>query len=112
MPPTSPPKGTRAQTVYTLVVELGRVKGDGLPEKATGGGMVLYAPGRDEEEAVRDAVRLLKEAGLNPLEVTANGSIEEQEAEGAVIAPEERALMEQALAENGVVVASKEAFYD
>ena len=94
--------------VYTLVATLGRREGDGLPERATGGGMMLYAPGRDEKEAVNDAARLLKEAGLNVLELGSEGT----EAEREDISDEERALMAQARAENSVVVVQTEAFYD
>ncbi|MEL7216517.1 MAG: hypothetical protein AAGJ96_11370 [Pseudomonadota bacterium] len=94
--------------VYTLVATLGRREGDGLPERATGGGMMLYAPGRDEKEAVNDAARLLKEAGLNVLELGSEGT----EAERGDISDEERALMEQARAENSVVVVQTEAFYE
>ena len=44
------------QQVYTLVVQVGRKDGDGLPEGATGAGLVCYASGVDEAEAVRETV--------------------------------------------------------
>ncbi|MBB5515422.1 hypothetical protein FHS89_001434 [Rubricella aquisinus] len=106
------PKDTRPLQVYTLVVELGRLDGDGLPDTASGGGMILYAPGRDEPEAVRDAVRILKDAGLNPLDVESHGTAEEQRADGVDLGQEELDLMDRARAENSVVVAQKEAYYD
>ena len=40
------------QQVYTLVVEVGRKPGDGLPDKATGAALMCYASGVDEAEAV------------------------------------------------------------
>ena len=107
-----PAKVKRAQQVYTLVVEVGRKAGDGLPDKATGAGLVIYASGVDEAEAVRETVAILKEADLAPLEVTGHGSLEEREKAGEEIDPEERALMDRALAENSVVVAEMTPFFD
>ena len=98
--------------VYTLVVELGRKPGDGLPEGATGAGLLCYSAGKDEAEAVRETVALLKQAGLSVLEVTGIGTLEEREAEGHEIPPEERALMDRALAENAVIVAQMEPVFD
>lgn len=58
------------QSVYTLVVEVGRKPGDGLPDKATGAALMCYASGVDEAEAVRETVAILKEADLAPLDVS------------------------------------------
>lgn len=99
------------EQVYTLLVELGRKEGDGLPDGATGGAMLVYASGKDEEEAVRETVAIIKQAGLNPIEVTGHGSIEERLADGHEIPDEERALMERALEENSVIVAQIEPLY-
>ena len=106
------PRPKRAQKVYTLVVEIGRKAGDGLPEKATGAGLVIYASGVDEAEAVRETVAILKEADLAPLEVTGHGTVEERLKAGEEIDPEERALMDRALAENSVIVAEMTPFFD
>ena len=38
----------KPQQVYTLVVELGRKAGDGLPDKSTGAALICYASGVDE----------------------------------------------------------------
>jgi len=99
------------QQVYTLLVEVGRAADDGLPEDATGAALVCYASGKDEDEAVRETVAILKQAGLSPIEVTGHGTIEERLAEGHEIPGEERALMDRALAENAVIVAQMEPFY-
>lgn len=101
-----------AQQVYTLLVEVGRGPDDGLPQDATGAALICYASGKDEAEAVRETVAILKQAGLAPLEVTGHGTIEERLAEGHEIADEERALMDRALAENAVIVAQMEPLYD
>lgn len=98
--------------VYTLVVELGRKPDDGLPEGATGAGLLCYSAGKDEAEAVRETVALLKQAGLSVLEVTGIGTLAEREAEGHDIPPEERALMDRALAENAVIVAQMEPVFE
>lgn len=100
------------QHVYTLLVQLGRRHGDGLPERATGAAMICYASGVDEAEAVRETVAVLKAADLAPLEISGYGTLAEREAEGQEIAPEERALMERALAENAVIVAQVSPDYD
>jgi len=99
------------QQVYTLLVEVGRAADDGLPEDATGAALVCYASGKDEDEAVRETVAILKQAGLSPIEVTGHGTIEERLAEGHEIPEEERALMDRALAENAVIVAQMEPLY-
>lgn len=99
------------QQVYTLVVQIGRKAGDGLPAKATGAGLVIYASGVDEAEAVRETVAILKQADTAPLDVTGYGTLEERLAEGHDISDEERGLMQRALDENAVIVAQMEPFY-
>ena len=93
-------------------MEAGRKAGDGLPDNATGAALLLYATGVDEAEAVREAVAVLKEAGVNPLDVSGYGTLDERLAEGHDIDEEERALMDRALADNAVVVAQMTPFYD
>ena len=48
------------QSVYTLLVEVGRSTGDGLPKKATGAALLCYASGVDEAEAMRETVAVRK----------------------------------------------------
>lgn len=98
--------------VFTLLVQLGRRPGDGLPEGATGGALLCYAAGRDEAEAVRETVAILKRADMAPLDVSSYGTLEERLAEGHDIDEGERALMERARAENAVVVAQATPFFD
>jgi hypothetical protein len=105
-------KAKRPQKIYTLVVEVGRKPGDGLPDKATGAGLLVYASGVDEAEAVRETVAILKEADLAPLEVTGHGTLEERLKAGDDIPEDEQALMQRALAENSVVVAEMTPFFD
>ncbi|MGM0584545.1 MAG: hypothetical protein ACQEUZ_07830 [Pseudomonadota bacterium] len=102
----------RRQQVYTLLVEVGRAAGDGLPEGATGAALMCYAAGMDEAEAVRETVAVLKTAEMNPLEVTGWGTAEEREEKGEAVGPEDRALMDRALEENAVIVAQVQPFYD
>lgn len=97
---------------YTLLVTLGRRAGDGLPEGATGGALMCYAAGRDEAEAVRETVAVLKAADMAPLDVSSYGTLAERLAEGHDVDPEERALMERAAAEDAVIVAQATPFYD
>ncbi|MFD2172851.1 hypothetical protein [Rhodobacter lacus] len=110
--PEKPEKQKRPQKVYTLLVEVGRCTGDGLPDGATGAGLLCYASGVDEAEAVRETVAILKQADLSPLDVTGYGTVEEREKAGDEIDAEEKALMERALAENSVIVAQMTPFYD
>ena len=98
--------------VYTLLVEVGRRSGDGLPEGSTGAALMCYASGRDEAHAVRETVAVLKRAEMAPLDVSSYGSLAERLADGHDIAPEERALMERAAAEDAVIVAQATPFYD
>lgn len=105
-------KEKRPQQVYTLLVQVGRSKGDGLPKKATGGALMCYASGVDEAEAVRETVAILKQAELAPLDVTGYGTQEERLAEGHDITEEESALMQRALDENSVIVAQMTPFFD
>ncbi len=108
----APKKPRRPQQVYTLIVDVGRKAGDGLPAKATGAGLMCYASGVDEAEAVRETVAILKEADLAPLEVQGLGTLEERRTAGEEIGEEEVALMERALAENSVIVAQMTPFFD
>ena len=102
----------RSPEVYTLLVEVGRRAGDGLPEGATGAALMCYASGRDEAEAVRETVAVLKRAEMAPLDVSSYGSLSERLADGHDVAPEERALMERAAAEDAVIVAQATPFFD
>ena len=110
--PKPAPPAKRPQQVFTLLVEVGRKAGDGLPKDATGAALLCYAAGVDEAEAVRETVAVLKEADLAPLDVSGYGTLEERLAEGHDIEPDERVLMERARAENAVIVAQVTPFYD
>ena len=105
-------KEKRPQQVYTLLVEVGRKPGDGLPEGSTGAALMVYASGVDEAEAVRETVAILKQADMSPLDVSGYGTLEERLAEGHDIDEEERGLMDRALAENSVIVAQMTPFFD
>ena len=105
-------KGKASPQVYTLLVEVGRGPGDGLPKGATGAALLCYSSGRDEAEAVRETVAVLKSADLKPLDVTSYGTIADREAEGHDIGDEDRALMDRALAENAVIVAETTVLKD
>mgnify|MGYP001205341688 CR=1 FL=1 len=105
-------KPKRPQQVYTLLVEVGRAKGDGLPDGSTGAGLLCYASGVDEAEAVRETVAILKQADLSPLDVTGYGTLDERLAQGEQIDADERALMQRALDENSVIVAQMTPFAD
>ena len=105
-------KPKRPQQVYTLLVEVGRSQGDGLPDGSTGAGLLIYAAGVTEAEAVNETVALLKSADMNPLQVTGHGTLDERLAAGEEIGAEERELMDRALAENAVVVVQVTPFDD
>ncbi|MEO0502205.1 MAG: hypothetical protein AAFZ14_02685 [Pseudomonadota bacterium] len=100
------------QQVYTLLVQIGRKDGDGLPDKATGAALMCFASGVDEAEAVRETVAILKQADTAPLDVTGYGTLDERLAEGHEIDDEERGLMQRALDENAVIVAQVTPFFD
>ena len=100
------------QQVYTLLVEVGRKAGDGLPENSTGAALMCYASGVDEAEAVRETVAILKQAELAPLDVTGYGTEDERRAQGHEIEADEQALMARALEENSVIVAQMTPFFE
>ena len=106
-----PRKTPSRQQVYTLLVQIGRKAGDGLPEGATGAALVCFASGVDEAEAVRETVAILKQADTAPLDVTGYGTLAQREAEGHEIDSDERALMQRALDENAVIVAQMTPFF-
>ncbi|SFO91450.1 hypothetical protein [Tranquillimonas alkanivorans] len=105
-------KDRKPHHVFTLLVEVGRKTGDGLPDGATGAALMCYASGVDEAEAVRETVAILKQADMAPLDVSGYGTLDERLAEGHDISDEERALMERALVENAVIVAQMTPFFD
>ncbi len=107
-----PDKPKRPQQVYTLLVQVGRKTGDGLPKGATGAALMIYASGVDEDEAVRETVAILKQADMAPLDVTGYGTADERVAQGHEIEDDERELMDRALAENSVIVAQVTPFFD
>ena len=100
------------QQVYTLLVQVGRKEGDGLPDGSTGAALMCYSSGVDEAEAVRETVAILKQADLNPLDVTGYGTLDERLAEGHDIDEDEQELMQRALEENSVIVAQMTPFFD
>lgn len=104
-------KKASRQQVYTLVVQIGRTSQDGLPKGATGAGLVVFASGVDEAEAVRETVATLKQADTAPLDVTGYGTLSERLDAGHDIGDDERALMQRALDENAVIVAQVEPFF-
>ena len=104
------PTDTPTEQVFTLLVELGVT--EDLPKGATGAGLLLYAPGVDEASAVREAVAVLKQADVKPLDVTSYGTLPERLAAGDHIPRDEQDLMARALAENAVIVAQKTWFTD
>ena len=94
------PGGRPGAKVHVLVVEVGRKADDGLPDEATGAALLCYTAARDEAEAVRQTVSTLRQAGLAPLEVTAED------------APADPDLVRRALAEDAVIVAQVTHFRD
>lgn len=104
--------GNRAQSVYSLLVEVGRKAGDGLPEGATGAALLCYASGVDEAEAVRETVAILRQADMAVLEVQGLGTLDERLAAGEEIGAEDRRLMARAADENAVIVAQVTTFTD
>jgi len=104
-------KEKKTQQVYTLVVQVGRKSGDGLPKAATGAALMLYASGVDEAEAVRESVAILKQADMAPLDVQGYGTLDERRAEGHEIGEDELALMTRAAEENAVIVAQMTPFF-
>ena len=106
-----PAKKPNRQQVFTLLVQIGRKQGDGLPKGATGAGLMIFASGVDEAEAVRETVAILKQADTAPLDVTGYGTLAEREEQGHEIDAEERALMARALDENAVIVARMTPFF-
>ncbi len=105
-------KSGKKQQVFTLLVEVGRKDGDGLPKGATGGALMVYASGIDEAEAVRETVSILKQADLAPLDVSGYGTLDERLAEGHDINDDERNLMQRALDENSVIIAQLTPFFE
>ncbi len=94
------------------MVEVGRKTGDGLPKGATGAGLMCYASGVDEAEAVRETVAILKQADMAaPLDVTGYGTLEERKEQGHEIEADEIELMQKALDENAVIVAQVTPYF-
>ncbi|MEE9387228.1 MAG: hypothetical protein V3U96_01345 [Paracoccaceae bacterium] len=110
--PEKTAKPKRARFCYTLLVEVGRSEGDGLPKNASGAALMCYCSGVDEAEAVRETVAILKKSDLAPLEVSGYGTLEERLADGHDINDEEQELMARALSENSVIVVQMTPFYD
>ena len=102
----------KKKSVYTLIVQVGRSKNDGLPAGSTGAGLLCYTSGIDEPEAVRETVAILKQADLAPLDVTGHGTVEDRLKDGEEIGEDELNLMERAENENSVIVAQMTPFFE
>ncbi|MEM1162814.1 MAG: hypothetical protein AAGJ28_17965 [Pseudomonadota bacterium] len=102
----------RDDDVYTLLVQVGRSEGDGLPDGTTGAALLCYASGKDEKSAVDATVQVLRQAEMAPLEVESYGARTERLTAGEDIGAEDNALMDRALAENAVLVVSVTTFDD
>ena len=102
----------KKKSVYTLIVQVGRSKNDGLPAGSTGAGLLCYASGIDEPEAVRETVAILKQADLAPLDVTGHGTVEDRLKDGEEIGEDELNLMERAENENSVIVAQMTPLFE
>ena len=73
---------------------------------------MVYSSGVTEDEAVREAVAILRQADMAPLDLTGYGTPEERDRDGPPVDPAERDLMRRALDENAVVVARVTAHFD
>jgi hypothetical protein len=73
---------------------------------------MVYSSGVTEDEAVREAVAILRQADMAPLDVTGYGTPEDRDSHGPPVDPAERDLMRRTLAENAVVVAQVTAHFD
>ncbi len=104
-------KKPKTPEVYTLVVEVGRKAGDGLPDRSTGAALLCFASGVDEAEAVRETVAILKQAEMAPLDVTGHGTIDDRLAAGHEVNDEERSLMARARDENSVIVVQMTPYF-
>jgi hypothetical protein len=97
--------------VHTLVVDCGRRPGDGVPRAARGVRLLCYVAAEDEAAAVREAVAVLRAAGMAPLDVTSYGTLAERLAAGAV-PEEEREMIARAEAEASLVIGEVTPLYD
>lgn len=103
---------TEETPVYTLLVEVGRAEGDGLPGACDGAAIVCFVAAASEEEAVRATVETLRDGGLAPLSVDSYGTEAERVAAGQEIGEDDRDLMRRARDENAVVVSQMVPFSD
>ena len=100
------------EEVFTLLVQVGRNKDDGLPRTSLGAGILCFTVALTEEQAVHETVRLLKQADMNPLDVTGYGTMGERESDGQLLSDEEKSLMAQAKEENSVIIAQITPFFE
>ena len=61
---------------------------------------------------MHETVRLLKQADMNPLDVTGCGTIGERESYERPLSDEEKGLMAQAKEENSVIIAQITPFFE
>lgn len=109
---TKKQKPLKSEDVFTLLVEVKRSKKDGLPVGCSGADILCYTAARTEGEAVRETVRLLKQADMNPLDVTGYGTIDERESDGQSLSDKEKGLMAQAKEENSVIIAQITPYFE
>ncbi|MCH8166777.1 MAG: hypothetical protein IIC03_02440 [Proteobacteria bacterium] len=86
-------KAAKPETVYILLVQTGRAEGDGLPDGATGAALVCYASGRTEKHAVDETVKVLRQAGMAPLEVSSYGTSDAPDRQQRLSITEDTAIL-------------------
>ena len=58
------------EEVFTLLVQVGCTKNDGLPRRSLGAGILCFTAAQTEEKDAHETVKLLEQAYMNPLDVT------------------------------------------
>ena len=109
---TNKKKLRKHEQVFTLMVQVGRAKDNGLPPTSSDAKNLCYTPAQNQDEAVRETVRLLKQADTSPLDVTGYGTIKERESEGQMLSDGEKGLTSQAEEKNSVIIAQITPFFE
>ena len=79
--------------VFNLLVQVMRVKDDGLAPTSSAAKILCFTAAQTEEGTVRETVRLLKQANMNPFDVTGYVTTVERASYGKLLSDQEKGLV-------------------
>ena len=105
-------KPLKQEVVFNLFVQVTLAKDNGLAPKSSGAKVLCFTAAQTEKGTVRETVRLLKQAHMNPFDLTGYGTTGELESDRKLLSDQEKGFVAQLKAENSVITAQINPFFE